>query len=39
MMVAAISPQPPIQPIHGPNARDAQVNEVPASGMALFSSR
>ena len=31
--------QPPIQPIHGPNAREAQVKEVPASGMALFSSR
>ena len=39
MIVAAISPQPPIQPIQGPKARDAHVKEVPASGMALFSSR
>jgi hypothetical protein len=39
MMVAAISPQPPIQPSHGPKARETQVKEVPASGMALFSSR
>ena len=39
MIVAAISPQPPIQPIQGPKAREAQVKEVPASGMALFSSR
>ena len=39
MMVAAISPQPPIQPTQGPKAREAQVNDVPESGMALFSSR
>ena len=37
MMVAAISPQPPIQPTNGPNAREAHVKEVPASGMALSS--
>ena len=39
MMVAAISPQPPIQPTQGPKARDAHVKEVPASGIALFNSR
>ncbi len=32
-------PTLPIQPIHGPKARDAHVNEVPASGMTLFSSQ
>ena len=32
-IVAATSPQPAIQPIHGPKARAAQVNEVPESGM------
>ncbi|CAH0237037.1 hypothetical protein SRABI02_02835 [Plantibacter cousiniae] len=38
-MVAAMRPQPAIQPTHGPNARVAQVNEVPESGMRLLSSR
>ena len=38
-MVAATSPQPAIQPIHGPKARAAQVNEVPESGMRELSSR
>jgi hypothetical protein len=38
-MVAAISPQPAIQPTHGPNARAAQVNDVPESGIWRFSSR
>src|SRR5918992_993588 len=31
---AAMMPQPPSQPIHGPNARPAQVNVVPQSGSA-----
>ena len=35
---AAMMPQPPIQPVLGPNARVAQVNVVPQSGSALFSS-
>ena len=39
MMSAAMMPQPPIQPVRGPNARAAQVNVVPQSGSALFSSR
>ena len=38
-IVATIRPQPAIQPIHGPNARVAQVNEVPESGIRLLSSR
>ena len=38
-IVAATSPQPAIQPIHGPNARVAHVNEVPESGMRRLSSR
>ena len=38
-MVAAMRPQPASHPTHGPNARDAQVNEVPASGIARLSSR
>ena len=28
-------PQPPIQPIHGPNALVPQVNVVPQSGVSL----
>ena len=36
---AAMIPQPPIQPARGPNARAVQVNVVPQSGSALFSSR
>ena len=35
---AAMIPQPPIQPVLGPNARVAQVNVVPQSGSALLSS-
>ena len=35
---AATIPQPPAQPVLGPNARVAQVNVVPQSGSALFSS-
>ena len=35
---AAMIPQPPAQPVHGRNARVAQVNVVPQSGSALFSS-
>ena len=35
---AATMAQPPAQPVRGPNARDAQVNVVPQSGSALFSS-
>ncbi len=35
---AAMMPQPPSQPAHGPNARVVQVNVVPQSGSALFSS-
>ncbi len=38
MMSAAMMPQPPIQPTTGPNARLAQVNVVPQSGSAWFSS-
>src|SRR5579875_1353625 len=38
MMSAATMAQPPAQPVRGPNARDAQVNVVPQSGSALFSS-
>ena len=34
-----MSPHPANQPTHGPNARVAQVKEVPASGMRLLSSR
>ena len=34
---AAMMPQPPIHPAHGPKARVAQVNVVPQSGSALFS--
>ena len=37
-MSAATMPQPPAQPVFGPNARVAQVNVVPQSGSALFSS-
>ena len=39
MMVAAIRPQPPIQPTYGPKALDAHVNDVPLSGSAALSSR
>ena len=39
MMSAAMMPQPPIQPVRGPNARAAHVNVVPQSGSASFSSR
>ena len=35
---ATMIPQPAAQPVRGPNAREAQVNEVPQSGSALFSS-
>ena len=35
---AATIPQPPTQPVLGPNARVAQVKVVPQSGSALFSS-
>ena len=35
---ATMIPQPPAQPVFGPNARVAQVNVVPQSGSALFSS-
>ena len=35
---AATIAQPPAQPVFGPNARAAQVNVVPQSGSALFSS-
>ena len=38
-IVAATRPQPAIQPIHGPNARVAHVNEVPESGIRVLSSR
>ena len=38
MTSAMMMPQPPIQPIRVPNARVAQVNVVPQSGSALFSS-
>ena len=33
---AATMPQPPAQPVFGPNALVAQVNVVPQSGSALF---
>jgi hypothetical protein len=39
MTSAAMIPQPPIQPVRGPNARAAQVKVMPQSGSALFSSR
>ena len=35
---AAMIPHPPSQPVIGPNARVAQVNVVPQSGSARFSS-
>ncbi len=38
-MPARATPQPPSQPAQGPKARRDQVNVVPQSGMALFSSR
>ena len=38
-IVAATRPQPASQPIHGPNARVAQVKDVPESGMRRLSSR
>ena len=37
-MSAATMAQPPAQPVRGPKARVAQVNVVPQSGSALFSS-
>src|SRR6516162_10456186 len=37
-MSAATVAQPPAQPIDGPNARVDQMNVVPQSGSALFSS-
>ena len=37
-MSAATVAQPPAQPIDGPNARVPQMNVVPQSGSALFSS-
>ena len=33
---AATMPQPPAQPVLGPNARVPQVKVVPQSGSALF---
>ena len=33
---ATMMPQPPAQPVLGPNARVAQVKVVPQSGSALF---
>jgi hypothetical protein len=38
MTSAAITPQPPIQPVQDPKARAAQVKVVPQSGSALLSS-
>jgi hypothetical protein len=38
MTSAAMMPQPPIHPMSGPKAREAQVNVVPQSGSALLSS-
>jgi hypothetical protein len=38
MTSAAMIPQPPIQPTHGPKARAAQVNVVPQSGSGRLSS-
>ncbi len=38
-MPATATPQPPIHPTRGPNALVAQVNVVPQSGTARFSSR
>jgi len=35
---AATTAQPPAQPVFGPNARAPQMNVVPQSGSALFSS-
>ena len=37
-MSATTMAQPPAHPVRGPNARVAQVNVVPQSGSALFSS-
>jgi hypothetical protein len=37
-MSEAMMAQPPAHPVLGPNAREAQVNVVPQSGSALFSS-
>ncbi len=37
-MSAPTIPHPPMNPVFGPNARVAQVNVVPQSGSALFSS-
>jgi len=38
-MPATATPQPPIQPTHGPKALVPQVKVVPQSGTALLSSR
>ena len=35
MIADTARPQPPIQPIHGPNALVPQVNVVPQSGVSL----
>jgi hypothetical protein len=39
MIAETASPHPPSQPTHGPNALVPQVNVVPQSGAARFSSR
>ena len=39
MMIASTRPQPHIQPMWGPKALTVQVNDVPASGTTLLSSR
>ncbi len=39
MTSAATMPQPPIQPVFGPNALVAQVKVVPQSGDTRFISR
>ena len=39
MMIATTRPQPHIQPMCGPNAFTVHVNDVPASGATLLSSR
>ncbi len=39
MIAETATPQPPIHPIHGPNAFVAQVNVVPQSGVSVDSSR
>lgn len=39
MIPETASPQPPIQPTHGPRALAPHVNVVPQSGITEFSSR